>query len=171
MSSKKRGSGLAIPVTIGLVLAGYHIAGEHHTTAHTRTTAEVSSAPVSNVALGRHLAAHDYGWRGYQFTCLDTLWSGESGWRATADTRRSGLDAADAAVFAYGIPQARGHGPNEHGVDAPYPSSSMSANPASLGGSSNPKAQIQWGLHYIHDEYGSPCAALAFKRSHGNEGY
>ncbi len=31
---------------------------------------------------------------------------------------------------------------------------------------SDPRVQIAWGLAYIQDRYGSPCAAWAFERSH-----
>jgi hypothetical protein len=30
----------------------------------------------------------------------------------------------------------------------------------------NPVSQIKWGLGYIRDSYGSPCAAWDFKQSH-----
>jgi hypothetical protein len=131
----------------------------------------VTASVSGNAALGERLAAREYGWTGQQFTCLNDLWSGESGWSNTADTRSSGLDPAGASVFAYGIPQARGHGPVVGGVTAPYPAPYTEANPPGLGGDSNPRQQIRWGLAYIHDTYGSPCGALAFKTSNGGIGY
>jgi hypothetical protein len=100
------------------------------------------------------------GWTGSQWSCLYTLWDGESGWSQYADTRKSGLDPAGATVFAYGIPQSR-----------PATKMPHSAQPASLGGQSKPKAQIRWGLIYVKTTYGNPCNALAFKRAHGNQGY
>jgi hypothetical protein len=113
----------------------------------------------ANVALGQRMAAK-HGWTGPQWSCLHTLWQGESGWSQYADTRRSGLDPADAAVFAYGIPQSR-----------PATKMPRAAWPSDLGGRSKAGPQIGWGLGYIAATYGTPCAALGFKRSHGNQGY
>jgi hypothetical protein len=130
------------------------------------TSASVASAPMSgggstsaNLTLGQQMAADGYGWTGQQWSCLDTLWQGESGWSQYADSEQTGL-TDPGQPFAYGIPQS-------------YPSTKMplAAQPASAGGSSDPRAQISWGLAYISSEYGSPCAALDFKQSHGDEGY
>lgn len=117
-------------------------------------------SPSQNIRLARRLAAHNYRWTGSQFSCLDTLWAGESGWSQYSDTRRSGLDPAGAQVFAYGIAQAR-----------PATKMPRAAWPPDMGGHANARVQEDWGLAYIHHIYGTPCAALAFKRSHGNQGY
>jgi hypothetical protein len=61
---------------------------------------------------------------------LIALWNQESGWNPWAVNPSSG---------AYGIPQSLGHG-----------------HPYDLG---DYVAQIQWGLAYIRDRYGSPAAA------------
>lgn len=83
-----------------------------------------------------------YGWSGSQFSCLVTLWNIESGWR---------WNAYNAASGAYGIPQS-------------LPGSKM----ASAGGdwTTSSATQIEWGLGYIRDRYGSPCGALGFETSH-----
>lgn len=83
-----------------------------------------------------------YGWSGSQFSCLLTLWNIESGWR---------WNAYNAASGAYGIPQS-------------LPGSKM----ASAGGdwTISSATQIEWGLGYIRDRYGSPCSALGFETSH-----
>lgn len=79
-----------------------------------------------------------YGWGMDQWSCLDQLWVGESGWSWSATNPSSG---------AYGIPQA-------------LPASKMaSAGPDWL---TNPRTQIVWGLGYIKGRYGSPCAAWSF---------
>ncbi len=76
-----------------------------------------------------------YGFGGSQWSCLDQLWNGESGWRWSADNPSSG---------AYGIPQS-------------LPASKMgSVGPDWL---TNPVTQIRWGLGYIRGAYGSPCRA------------
>ncbi len=80
----------------------------------------------------------DFGWGESQWSCLERLWVGESGWDYRATNRSSG---------AYGIPQAP---------------------PAAKMGSvaddylTNPVTQITWGLQYIRDSYGTPCGALSF---------
>ncbi|RPF26112.1 G5 domain-containing protein [Georgenia muralis] len=85
-------------------------------------------------ALGRELAAAR-GWGADQFSCLDALWTKESNWNPLAKNPSSG---------AYGIPQS-------------LPASKM----ATVGADylTNPATQITWGLNYIGDRYGTPCAA------------
>ncbi|MBB6626986.1 lytic transglycosylase domain-containing protein [Nocardioides sp. KIGAM211] len=85
----------------------------------------------------------EFGFSTSQFGCLDSLYTGESGWRVDADNPSSS---------AYGIPQA-------------LPGSKMAS--AGADWATNPVTQIRWGLGYIQDRYGSPCGAQAFKSSHG----
>ena len=88
----------------------------------------------SNRRIGREMAAKR-GWTGDQWTCLNNLWTKESGW----STR-----ATNASGSAGGIPQA-------------LPASKM----ASAGDDwrTNPATQIKWGLGYISGRYGNPCGA------------
>jgi resuscitation-promoting factor RpfB len=142
----------------GLALAGLTGSGHHH---HHHgllgVLDSVKAAAVSpgastpdvnaNVALGRHLAAQDYGWTGAQFRCLNWLWTRESGWSNTALNPKSGAD---------GIAQALGHGPTNQ-----YPAGP--ANPPA----NDPRAQIEWGLGYIHGTYTTPCRAWAHETADG----
>ncbi len=73
-----------------------------------------------------------------QWSCLDELWTHESGWRWNADNPTSS---------AYGIPQA-------------LPGTKMAT--AGDDWLTNPVTQIAWGLGYINDRYGSPCSAWSF---------
>jgi len=157
-------------IAIGLYLGAAH-GGATVAAAHAALTSITSSSPNANVALGEGIAAKDFGWTGAEWSCEYTLFTGESNWSQYADTRATGLDSAGATMFAYGIGQARGHGSDINGVIAPYPSWAQAANPASLGGSSDPATQIRWADTYIKDEYGTPCSALAAKRASGNKGY
>jgi hypothetical protein len=91
----------------------------------------------------RVLAA-DRGWTAGQFQCLDKLWTKESGWRYNADNPSSS---------AYGIPQS-------------LPGSKMAS--AGADWRTNPVTQIRWGLSYIADRYGTPCAAWAHSVSYNN---
>jgi hypothetical protein len=78
-----------------------------------------------------------------QFSCLDSIYTNESGWNVRADNPSSS---------AYGIPQA-------------LPGSKMAS--AGADWQSNAATQIRWGLGYIKARYGSPCSAWGFKQSHG----
>jgi hypothetical protein len=79
-------------------------------------------------------------------SCLVPLWNQESGWNQFAEN----------ASGAYGIPQA-----------LPFNKMPQAAWPASSGGSSSPSAQISWGLGYIKNTYGTPCAAWGHEESFG----
>lgn len=83
----------------------------------------------------------EFGFSSDQFSCLDSLWTKESGWNVYADNPTSS---------AYGIPQA-------------LPGSKMSS--AGADWATNPETQIRWGLGYIADRYGSPCAAWSHSQA------
>mgnify|MGYP000797397200 CR=1 FL=1 len=86
----------------------------------------------------------DMGWDdGSQFECLDTIFTEESGWRWDATNPDSG---------AYGIPQS-------------LPAEKMAS--AGQDWRTNAATQIDWGLKYIRDRYGTPCAAYAERRAKG----
>lgn len=109
-----------------------------------------------NQAIAKLLAAK-YGWStGPEWDALVRLWNSESSWSNTIwnVSASCGNDA-----YAYGIPQACGHGPGQHipghGEHCPFPAGNP-GNPPECGGTSNAAAQINWGLAYIHDNYGSP---------------
>jgi hypothetical protein len=85
----------------------------------------------------------DFGFADSQFSCLNSLWTRESNWLYTATNPSSG---------AYGIPQS-------------LPASKMASAGADY--RTNPVTQITWGLRYIQDRYGSPCAAWAHSQSTG----
>ena len=84
-----------------------------------------------------------FGWSSSQFSCLDPLWEHESGWSVTAANSGSG---------AYGIPQA-------------LPGSRMAS--AGPDWQTSAATQIRWGLQYIKDTYGSPCAAWSHEQATG----
>ncbi|MCX2747431.1 lytic transglycosylase domain-containing protein [Arthrobacter sp. MI7-26] len=76
-----------------------------------------------------------YGWGQEQMQCLSQLWTQESSWMTDATNPSSG---------AYGVAQAL------------PPDKYYSAGSDWL---SNYRTQIDWGLGYIRDRYGSPCNA------------
>jgi hypothetical protein len=84
-----------------------------------------------------------FGWPSSQFSCLDPLWAHESAWSVSAYNAGSG---------AFGIPQA-------------LPGSKMAS--AGPDWQTNAATQIKWGLEYIKDTYGSPCAAWSHAQATG----
>jgi hypothetical protein len=166
---------LALPLIIVVLFLGTGGGAAAGTQATAGASAVAQAGAVAsgasaraNEALGAQLAA-GYGWTGAQDTCLDELWTRESGWQATAKNPSSG---------AYGISQALGHldaentgqvtaaliALNQQGDN--YPSAEAAANPPPWGDSS-PAAQITWGLGYIASAYGTPCAAWAHETADG----
>lgn len=92
-------------------------------------------SPAQAQAYARSVVGN-YGWGQDQVDrCLIPLWNGESGWRWNALNSSSG---------AYGIPQA-------------LPASKMATSGADY--QTNAQTQVNWGLSYLKNSYGSPCAA------------
>ncbi|WP_125610193.1 transglycosylase [Specibacter cremeus] len=85
----------------------------------------------------------DFGWGQDQMSCLVQLWNRESDWQTTAENPSS---------LAYGIAQS-------------LPASKMD----SVGSDwrTNYRTQIDWGLGYVKDRYGSPCGAWDHETSIG----
>ena len=131
-------------------LAAWHVkfATEHQALtilAHQQAHQAASSAPATSGSarsIAKRMLA-PFGWSTSQFSCLEPLWAGESGWNVTASNPSTG---------AYGIPQA-------------LPASKM----ASTGPDWRTSAvtQIRWGLTYIKGTYGSPCAAWSHAQADG----
>ena len=103
-------------------------------------------APPAPVAINDPAAAKAYaasrlsafGWGPEQMQSLTILWEKESNWRTTAVNPSSG---------AYGIVQS-------------LPGSKMATIAADW--ETNFRTQIDWGLKYIKERYGSPANALGF---------
>ncbi|WP_303324743.1 G5 domain-containing protein [Actinomyces radicidentis] len=117
-----------------VVLVGTHV--EETTTASTDSTSSAVATSGDPQTIARSMLS-SYGWGDDQFSCLVSLWNRESSWDYTATNASSG---------AYGIPQA-------------LPGSKMTS--AGSDWQTNPATQIKWGLGYISERYGSPCAAWA----------
>lgn len=78
-----------------------------------------------------------------QFQCFSNIINEESTWNYQAVNSSSG---------AYGLVQA-------------LPGSKMAS--AGADWRTNPATQIQWGLGYMNDRYGSPCSAWSFHQANG----
>jgi hypothetical protein len=111
-----------------------------------QSAANSASAPATPSGSPQQIAAAmlgSFGWSSGEFGCLQSLWNAESGWNPSASNPISG---------AYGIPQA-------------LPGSKMAS--AGADWQTNPATQIKWGLGYIKQVYGSPCAAWSHEQSAG----
>ncbi|MFG2342151.1 transglycosylase SLT domain-containing protein [Streptomyces yangpuensis] len=78
-----------------------------------------------------------------QFQCFSNIINQESTWNYLAVNKSSG---------AYGLVQA-------------LPGTKMAS--AGADWRTNPATQIKWGLNYMEDRYGSPCAAWSFHQANG----
>lgn len=116
---------------------------ERRPAGNSQNTGEGTDVPAScsdyrdNRALGCALLL-EWGFSLDQMSCLDSLWTKESGWNHRAENTSSG---------AYGIPQS-------------LPGNKMSAYGDDW--RTNPATQIKWGLSYIDNRYGTPCGAWSF---------
>jgi hypothetical protein len=99
-----------------------------------------SLAPQDPREIAQSMLA-EHGWDASEFSCLDQLWVSESDWDHRAENPSSG---------AYGIPQS-------------LPPEKMAS--AGSDWRTNPATQIEWGLDYIDDSYGTPCSAWEFKQA------
>jgi len=129
----RRKPGGALAVLAGIVLA----AAVHASGAAPATTNPPRSCAASAVACGQLMAAAR-GWTGAEWTCLDELWTRESGWDSYA---------ANPYSDARGIPQ------NINGWSAYAPGDAAS--------------QIRWGLGYVAGRYVTPCRAWAHEEQDG----
>jgi hypothetical protein len=93
--------------------------------------------------IARQILNNKFGYGSSQFDCFNNIIMRESMWRVNATNPSSG---------AYGIPQA-------------LPGSKMASEGSDW--RTNPATQIIWGIKYMKDRYGSPCAAWSFKSANG----
>ncbi len=93
--------------------------------------------------MARQILKNKYGYGSSQFDCFNNIIIRESMWR---------VDATNPSSGAYGIPQA-------------LPGSKMATIASDW--RTNPATQIIWGIEYMKDRYGSPCAAWSYKSAHG----
>lgn len=121
-------------------------AGSSGTGTATTTAAGSGSIPSGDVAAAQAYAKSQmarFGWTdATDWDDLVKLWDRESGWSVTAENPSG----------AYGIPQS-------------LPGSKMAS--AGADWKTNAVTQINWGLQYIHDTYGSPRLAWAHEQANG----
>jgi hypothetical protein len=93
--------------------------------------------------MARQILKNKFGYGSNQFQCFNNIIMRESMWK---------IDATNPSSGAYGIPQA-------------LPGSKMASEGSDW--RTNPATQIIWGVKYMKDRYGSPCAAWSFKAAKG----
>ena len=128
------------------------VCGCANATSNSKPTLQAANnTPAQNKEIARYLIRTEYSqWNdGPQFECLDKLWQAESRWNHRARNKRTG---------ACGIPQS-------------YPCNKMADWGKAYGVDyrKNPWPQIAWGLQYVENRYGTPCAA--WKRFQRGGGY
>jgi hypothetical protein len=122
-------------VTVELTRGGYEVlTGDDASKVFVELAAIPSRDSVQAIAYAK---MGPLGWGREQYSCLVKLWDRESNWRVNAYNKSSG---------AYGIPQA-------------LPGNKMAT--AGADWMTNPETQINWGIDYIKNRYGTPCGALA----------
>jgi hypothetical protein len=107
------------------------------------TTAPPSDPSAAQATAKAMLASFGFS-ESTQWPCLYDLWEQESTWNVYAENAESG---------AYGIPQS-------------LPGSKMAS--AGADWQTDAATQITWGLGYIKDVYGTPCAAWQNEVSYGS---
>jgi hypothetical protein len=110
-----------------------------------REEAEAEPAPAAAPAAAasgsfQEYALSELGGDGSQFSCLESLWGKESGWNPNAQNPTS---------TAYGIPQF---------LDSTWAGTGIAKT-------SDGYRQIDAGLIYINERYGSPCAAWSHSQA------
>jgi hypothetical protein len=101
-----------------------------------------TQAPVAPSGSYQEYAMGKLGGSGSEFTCLENLWGKESGWNPNAQNPTS---------TAYGIPQF---------LNSTWASTGIAKT-------SDGYRQIDAGLIYIENRFGSPCGAWAHSQAKG----
>lgn len=116
--------------------------------------------PAGSAQNTARLLLAKFGWAASEMVPLVKLWTRESGWSATARNKSSG---------AFGIAQALGHGTGcsaaPDGTNEYGPQYGLTCAEAQQANAGSVRWQIEWGLGYIKNRYGSPSAALAHENA------
>jgi hypothetical protein len=100
-----------------------------------------------------------------QSQCASLIFEDEAGWDPHAANKSSG---------AYGLPQAHPASKLADWAEAKAKSAEEAGDLETAwlyrAWRDNPVVQAEWGVDYMIDRYGSPCAALAFRNGHWEHG-
>ena len=134
---------------------------------------EASSLQVGSIALPTIQDARDYlvarlgarvdrHWGMSQSQCASLIFEYEARWDPHATNKSSG---------AYGLPQANPASKLANWAEAKARAAEGAGDPEATwlyrAWRDNPVVQAEWGVDYMINRYGSPCAALAFRSGVG----
>ncbi len=134
---------------------------------------EADSLQVGSIALPTIQDARDYlvarlgtrvdrRWGRSQSQCASLIFEYEATWNPHATNKRSG---------AYGLPQAYPASKLANWAEAKAKAAAEAGDPERAwlyrAWRDNPVVQAEWGVDYMIERYGSPCAALAFRDTVG----
>jgi hypothetical protein len=115
-----------------------------------------------NYLVARLGASVDRRWGRSQSQCASLIFEYEARWDPHATNKRSG---------AYGLPQAYPASKLGKWAEAKAAAAAKAGDPEAarlyLAWRDNPVVQAEWGVDYMTERYGSPCAALAFRTGSG----
>ena len=104
-------------------------------------------------------------WGMPQSQCASLIFEEEAQWNPHATNKTSG---------AYGLPQAKPASKLANWAVAKAKAAEESGDPETallyLAWRDNPVVQAEWGVDYMIDRYGSPCAALTFRNGYWKNG-
>ncbi len=111
-----------------------------------------------NYLVARLGAKVDRHWGIAQSQCASLIYEYEAGWNPHATNKTSG---------AYGLPQAHPASKLANWAEAKARAAEEAGDPEAAwlyrAWRDNPVVQSEWGVDYMIQRYGSPCAALAFR--------
>jgi hypothetical protein len=115
-----------------------------------------------NYLVARLGAGVDRHWGRSQSQCASLIFEYEARWDPHATNKRSG---------AYGLPQAYPASKLANWAEAKAAAAAKAGDPEAArlyrAWRDNPVVQAEWGVDYMTERYGSPCAALAFRTGSG----
>ena len=106
----------------------------------------------------------DRHWGIAQSQCASLIFEYEANWNPHATNKRSG---------AYGLPQAKPASKLANWAEAKAAAAEEAGDPEAAwlyrAWRDNPVVQAEWGVDYMINRYGSPCAALAFRSGYWDD--
>jgi hypothetical protein len=130
-----------------------------------RPTVVPTIADGKNYLIARLGSKAERHWGMPQSQCASLIFEEEAQWNPHATNKTSG---------AYGLPQAKPASKLANWAEAKAKAAEESGDPETallyLAWRDNPVVQAEWGVDYMIDRYGSPCAALTFRNGYWKNG-
>jgi hypothetical protein len=117
-----------------------------------------------NYLVARLGAKVDKHWGMAQSQCASLIFEYEAQWNPHATNKKSG---------AYGLPQAKPASKLANWAEAKAKAAEEAGDPEAAwlyrAWRDNPVVQAEWGVDYMINRYGSPCAAMAFRSGYRDD--